>query len=149
MRAFGDGVPATVGATRASTRLWRAAALAGGAVALAGCATVVRGAHETFRILSSPSGAHVQLSTGETCVTPCTLELPRAMTFQARVSLPGYATQVVRVSSRNNVGGAVGFIGNGVVGGIVGAGVDMDSGAMRSLSPNPLRVNLERLPAQK
>ena len=126
--------------------VWRAVGLAGGAFVLAGCATVVLGAHEPFQIVSSPTGARVQLSTGESCVTPCTLELPRAVAFQARVSLPGYATQVLPVASRNTVGGAVGFVGNGVVGGIVGAGVDMDSGAMKSLSPNPLNVRLDRLP---
>jgi hypothetical protein len=120
----------------------RAGALTGGALALAGCATVVRGAHEPFQIISSPTGAHVQLSTGESCVTPCALELPRAIAFQARVSLPGYTTQVIPVASRKTVGGAVGLMGNGLVGGIVGAGVDLDSGAMRSLSPNPLNVRL-------
>lgn len=123
-------------------------ALAGGALALAGCATVVRGAKEPFHIVSTPAGAQVQLSTGETCRTPCTLQLPRAVAFQARVSLPGYATQVIPVSSRGSVGGAVGFLGNGVVGGIVGAGVDHDTGAMRSLSPNPLKVRLEPVSAQ-
>ncbi len=122
--------------------------MTGGTLILAGCATVVLGTRETFQIVSSPTGARVQLSTGETCVTPCALELPRAAAFQARVSLPGYATQVVPVASRTSVVGAVGFLGNGVIGGMAGAGADMDSGAMRSLSPNPLRVQLNRLSSQ-
>ena len=133
-------------AARSYSLVRRAGALAVGALTLAGCATVVLGAHEPFEIVSSPAGAHVSLSTGETCVTPCKLELPRAAAFQARVSLPGYATQVIPVASRASAGGAVGFLGNGVIGGLVGAGVDMDSGAMRSLSPNPLRVRLYPLP---
>lgn len=123
-------------------------ALAVGALTLSGCATVVLGAHEPFEIVSSPAGAHVDLSTGETCVTPCRLELPRAVAFQARVSMPGYATQVIPVASRANAGGAVGFLGNGVVGGIVGASVDLDSGAMRRLLPNPLRARLYPPPPQ-
>jgi hypothetical protein len=126
----------------------RAGVLSVMAITLVGCATVVRGVHETFEIVSFPTGAHVQLSSGETCTTPCKLDLPRAVAFQARVSLPGYVTQVVPVASRNSVGGAIGFVGNGVVGGIVGAGVDAESGAMRSLSPNPLKVQLVRLPVQ-
>ena len=96
-----------------------------------------------------PAGAHVQLSTGETCVTPCTLELPRAVSFQARLSLSRYATQVISVASRQAIGGAVGFLGNGMVGGLVGAGVDLDSGAMKSLSPNPLVVRLIPLPSTR
>ena len=125
------------------TAVWRAVVLAGAVLSLTGCATVVRGSREPFHIVSVPAGAHVQLSTGEVCTTPCTLQLPRAVSFKARLSLAGYATQLVPVTSRGSVGGAVGFLGNGVVGGIVGAGVDHDSGAMRSLTPNPLKVKLE------
>ena len=118
------------------------------ALTLAGCATVVLGVKEPFQIISTPAGAHVQLSGGGTCVTPCELELPRSSAFKVRVSMPGYATQVIPVASREAVSGAVGFLGNGMVGGVVGAGVDMDSGAMRRLSPNPLKVRLVPLPPQ-
>ena len=147
MRRSGGAEPAPAAAP-SCRRLLRAAALAVGGLMLAACATVVLGVHEPFEIISSPAGAHVQLSTGETCVTPCALQLPRAVAFQARVSLPGYATQVIPVASRNTMGGAVGFVGNGMIGGVVGAGVDMDSGAMRSLAPNPLNVRLSPLTAQ-
>ena len=142
MKPSGRAQPVLPPAARAYTSVLGASALTSGALALAGCATVTLGAREPFQIVSLPAGAHVQVSTGETCVTPCTLQLPRAVAFQARVSLPGYATQVIPVASRGTVGGAVGFLGNGMVGGIVGAGVDLESGAMRSLSPNPLRVQL-------
>lgn len=121
---------------------WRAGALAFAAWPLFGCATAVLGVHESFQIVSSPPAASVQLSTGETCVTPCTLQLPRAVAFKARVSLPGYATQVLPVVPRLGAVGAVGFLGNGMIGGVVGAGEDLESGAMRSLSPNPLKVRL-------
>jgi len=128
--------------------IWRAGVLSGAALMLDGCATVVLGAHQRFQIVSSPSGARVQLSTGESCTTPCTLELPRAVAFQARVSLPGYSTQMLQVASRTSIGGAVGFVGNGLIGGVVGAGEDLESGAMRSLTPNPLNVRLDPLPAK-
>jgi len=130
-------------------RLRRAAAVGLAGLALAACATVVLGDREPFKIVSAPAGAHVQLSTGETCVTPCQLNLPRAVAFKARVSLPGYATQELPVVSRHTVGGAVGFVGNTMVGGLIGAGVDLDSGAMRSLSPNPLTVQLHAPEAPK
>jgi hypothetical protein len=35
-----------------------------------------------------------------------------------------------------------------VIGDVVGADVDMESGAMRNLSPNPLGVRLQPLPLQ-
>ncbi|HEY2178538.1 MAG TPA: translation initiation factor 2 [Caulobacteraceae bacterium] len=144
----GRAEPAPTAAARRYGLVWRAGALAVGALTLGGCATAVLGVHETFQIVSSPAGAHVSLSTGETCVTPCSLELPRTVAFQARVSLPGYATQVIPVASRLSAGGAVGFLGNSMIGGVIGASADLESGAMRSLFPNPLRVRLSPLPPE-
>jgi hypothetical protein len=138
--------PGFAKAAPASARVLAAGALAAAGLALGGCATVVLGVHEPFQVISSPAGAHVELSSGETCVTPCTLQLPRAVSFKLRISLPGYVTQMIPVASHTSVGGAVGFVGNGVIGGIIGAGADMDSGALRSLSPNPVKVRLDPLP---
>ena len=126
----------------------RAIALAGGVLTLAGCATVVRGPREPFQVISVPAGANVQFSTGETCVTPCRLELSRSVGFKVRVGLPGYVAQVIPVASRNSVGGAVGFLGNGLAGGAIGASIDLETGAMRSLSPNPVTVRLTPLSDQ-
>jgi hypothetical protein len=122
-------------------------ALAAGALALGGCATLTRGTHGPFRIVSTPAGAHVQLSSGETCVTPCTLDLPRANSFEARLTLAGYVTQTLSVTSRGSTVGVIGLLGNGVIGGMAGAGSDMDSGALRSLSPNPLVVRFDPVPS--
>ncbi|MBU6266669.1 MAG: PEGA domain-containing protein [Sphingomonadales bacterium] len=127
---------------RSRSALWLVA-LGGGALALSACATVTRGTHQPFRIVSTPTGASVQLSNGQTCTTPCRLDLPRGAGFQVRVSLAGHATQMLTVASKGSGAGVVGMLANGVVGGVVGAGTDMDSGAMRSLSPNPLVVKLE------
>jgi hypothetical protein len=40
--------------------------------------------------------------------------------------------------------GGAGFLGNALIGGVIGAGVDATSGAMLDLSPNPLNVQLEK-----
>lgn len=111
---------------------------------MGGCATVVRGTHAPYRITSTPDGARVALSSGETCITPCVLDLPRANAFRVRVSKLGYITQTLEVTSKPSGAGAVGLLANGVIGGIAGVGADVDSGALRSLSPNPLVVKLER-----
>lgn len=118
------------------------AGLMGATLFLAGCATVTRGTHGPFQIISTPSGAVAQLSTGESCVTPCHLDMRRADPFQVRLSKAGYVTQTVSVRSIFNGASTVGLLSNAVVGGIVGASVDMSSGAMQSLTPNPLRVQL-------
>ena len=134
------------GGYRARLRTVRSVSLAGALLGLAGCATVVRGTHETFHIVSTPTGAVAQLSSGESCVTPCAVELPRANAFQVRIAKPGFVTQLVAVRSVGSGMGGVGLLSNAVVGGIVGASVDLSSGAMRNLSPNPLKVELVSAP---
>lgn len=130
------------GDLRARLRAVRSVGPVSALLALAGCATVVRGTHETFHIVSTPAGATAQLSSGESCVTPCAVELPRANAFQVRVAKPGFVTQTVAVRSVGSGAGGIGLLSNAVVGGIVGASVDLSSGAMRNLSPNPLKVDL-------
>jgi hypothetical protein len=42
--------------------------------------------------------------------------------------------------------GGAGLAGNLLVGGPIGGAVDLTSGAMNDLTPNPLQVTLERRP---
>ena len=126
----------------AGFRQIRLAGLAGAVLVLAGCATVVRGTHETFRIVSTPAGAVAQLSSGESCVTPCAVEIARANPFEVRIAKPGFVTQRVAVRSAASGAAGIGLLSNAIVGGIVGASVDLSSGAMRNLTPNPVQVRL-------
>lgn len=48
---------------------------------IVGCATVVRGGSEKLIIQSSPSGAEVRLSTGQSGVTPCGIVIKRKDTI--------------------------------------------------------------------
>lgn len=110
---------------------------------LAGCATMTRGTRQAFTVTSEPSNANVQFSTGQTCTTPCTLELPRGDDFQVTVTREGYQEQTANVVSAISGGGGAGMAGNVVFGGLIGAGVDAASGAMNDLQPNPLHIELE------
>lgn len=112
-------------------------------VLLSACATITRGASETFRIQSSPDAANVQLSTGQSCVTPCQLHLKRKHDFTATFSKPGYATKTENIEARVRAGGIVAGAGNILIGGIPGAVVDAVNGSLNDLRPNPLVVTLE------
>jgi hypothetical protein len=115
------------------------------AVALTGCATVTRGRTQDFVINTVPSGANARLSTGETCVTPCTLRRPRNEEFSVTISKDGFETTTVMVDHRTGGGGGTAMAGNVLIGGLIGAGVDAASGATQDLYPNPLEVNLVRV----
>jgi hypothetical protein len=109
---------------------------------LPACATITRGTSQKFTIETSPSEADIKLSTGQTCVSPCTLNLKRKSQFVVTASKEGYKTQETEVHGKVSGGGAAGFAGNAIFGGLIGAGVDAASGAAMSLEPNPLKLTL-------
>ncbi len=115
------------------------------ATALAGCATITRGTSQDFVINTSPSGANVQLSSGETCVTPCTLRRQRNEEFTVTITKDGFETSTHMIDHRTGGGGGTAMAGNVLIGGLIGAGVDASSGATQDLFPNPLEVTLVRV----
>ena len=108
-------------------------------LSLSACASVTRGTKQTFYIQSDPSGGEVTTSSGEKCVTPCKLKLPRKTEFTAAITLPGYKPGKAQVNSTVGAGGVGGTAGNILLGGIIGIAVDGARGAMQDLSPNPLK----------
>jgi len=86
---------------------------------------------EDFIIESVPDGATVTLSSGESCITPCTITKMNVDTFDAVVEKKGYKKSTTAIVSHVRV--------------IPGSG---ESGAPElpapRLNPNPLRVTLRR-----
>jgi hypothetical protein len=115
------------------------------AIALSGCATITRGSHQAFTVDTEPSGAHVSTSLGMTCdATPCVFpHVEREASFTVTITKEGYRTWTGAVSHQTAGGGAAGMAGNVLLGGIIGAAVDANSGATQELVPNPLHVTLE------
>jgi hypothetical protein len=68
----------------------------------------------------------------------------RKSEFTATISKPGYKTLEIRVTNKVSGNGGAGMAGNVIFGGLIGAGVDMTTGAMLDLTPNPLNVTLEK-----
>ena len=118
-------------------------AIALSSLVLGGCATITRGSSQTFVLDSDPTGADVRLSTGQTCITPCTLTLKRKTAFTAVLSKPGYASVNAPVTSKMKGNGITAFAGNIIFGGLIGMGVDLVTGATKSLEPNPLKVDFQ------
>jgi hypothetical protein len=115
-----------------------------GALMLSGCATITRGTTNNVQFLSEPAGAEVSTTVGLSCVTPCTLAVPRKDAFSATFRLDGHETQQVFVNTVVEGGGAAGVVGNVIFGGIVGVAVDVSSGAANDHKPNPVSVIMKR-----
>lgn len=114
-------------------------------LALSSCATITRGTRTAFVVETIPSGAYVRLSMGQECnSTPCTFpQISREAEFTVTISKPGYRTVTANVSHQTANAGGVGMAGNVILGGLIGAAVDANSGATQNLVPNPLVVHLE------
>jgi hypothetical protein len=131
----------------AATRLGRVAILFALAGSTIGCATITRGTTESFTVNSTPPGAQVRTSTGFSCQsTPCTFKMQRKEGFLVTVTKDGYRPSETKIKSGVASGGGAGFLGNALVGGAVGAVVDISSGAMNDLKPNPVSAMLEPMP---
>lgn len=108
-----------------------------------GCATITRGRSQDWTVRTVPIDAVVTLSNGEVCRTPCTLKLRRKYPFAVDICKSGYKRVQTQVVSSIHGAGAVGLAGNVILGGVIGAGVDVGTGAGKDLVPNPLEVSLE------
>ena len=118
--------------------------LLGCALMTAGCATVTRGTNDVLLVNSTPSGAQVKMSDGQTCDgTPCSFKVPRKSELNVLLTKDRCRPRQVRVTNRVASGGGAAMAGNVLVGGLIGAAVDANSGAMLELVPNPLEVPLE------
>ena len=120
------------------------------AVGLSACATITRGTTTKFTIHSDPTGAHASMSNGFVCEsTPCTIRMPRKVyfyffyKFTVTVSKAGFKPASLDIKPKVAENGGVAFVGNALIGGVIGAGVDVASGAMDDLNPNPAYVTLE------
>ena len=116
----------------------------GGLIALSGCATITQGTKEVLEVQSTPAGASVTLSTGQSCAsTPCVIEVSKQTGFTATFEKAGCETKTMSVLSRMSKSGGAAVAGNVIVGGIIGLGVDAATGAAKELVPNPLIAELD------
>lgn len=110
----------------------------------AACATVTRGVKEGWTVKSSPPSAAVTTSNGFSCqATPCTFKMLHKAEFDVTITKQGYKPFHAHVIHQVSRDGGLGMAGNVLVGGMVGVVVDVASGAMMELKPNPLIVTLE------
>jgi hypothetical protein len=107
-------------------------ALAGCLLAVgSGCATVVSGKYQTISVKSEPSGVTVRTLDGTSVTTPGNLKLERTKKHVVTAELQGCESQQRELRSDLN-----GWLfGNILLGGVIGAVVDVCSGASGTLCP--------------
>lgn len=130
--------------TLQTARLARLGAVVALAAMSTACATITRGTKEDFTVASEPAGAKVETTQGVSCPsTPCTWKLPHNAKFTVTISKQGYKTVTANVTHQIAGAGVAGLVGNVVIGGPIGVGIDAVTGSSQELKPNPLKVTLE------
>lgn len=105
------------------------------------CATIIHGTTQRVPVSSVPSGARVAVNESTAFTTPTALELSRKEHHTLQFSLEGYHPEVVKLESVTS--GVV--MGNILLGGLIGWGVDAASGAQYRLVPESIHVTLRPL----
>ncbi|MBV9758748.1 MAG: hypothetical protein JO047_17020 [Alphaproteobacteria bacterium] len=122
-------------------------ALVAAAVALSGCASVIKGSGQSIAITTPPTtGAACTLTNGRgtwSLTSPGAVKVEKSKNdMQVRCSKPGWQDAGATIPS-NFAGWTV---GNLILGGIVGVGVDAATGAINEY-PHSFQVPMAQLPS--
>ncbi len=108
-----------------------------------GCATIIQGTTQRVPVSSVPSGARLTVNESTAYTTPTVLELSRKEHHTLQFSLEGYQPEVIKLESVTS--GVV--MGNILLGGLIGWGVDAASGGQYRLVPESVHIALRPISA--
>ena len=110
------------------------------ALTLGSCCTLVNGKHDDVRVNSNVTSATVKVDGVVKGVTPCTIEVKRKGGQVLSVEKAGYETYQARLES--SCSGWV--VGNILLGGIIGLGVDCITGAVVDVEPDEVNAIMQK-----
>ncbi|MEW4925490.1 PEGA domain-containing protein [Algibacter sp. 2305UL17-15] len=108
-------------------------------VLLSSCATIISGSRQTVEITSEPSSAKVYINEIDIGKTPVEKKLKRNQEYQLILKLDGYKPYETKLEKKFNAW----YIGNVLIGGLIGLIIDPITGAMFKLNPEEIDGNLK------
>ncbi|MDD4967812.1 MAG: PEGA domain-containing protein [Paludibacter sp.] len=105
---------------------------------LTSCATIFSGRTQNVLITSNPSSATIYIDEVEAGKTPFEAQLVRKSAHSVRLQLDGYQTYQTNLTQTFNGW----YLGNILIGGVIGLVVDASTGAMFNLSPNMIYAEM-------
>ena len=125
-------------------KFYHFAAVALAAASLTSCGSIVRGTTEDVTIKTLPEDATIRTSLGPGCPrSPCTFPVKRRDSLTAFAEREGYKPGSLQIGTKISGGGAAGFAGNVIAGGVIGMGVDAYNMSGHDHYPNPAIIVLE------
>ena len=116
-------------------------------ILLTSCATALRGTKESVTVITEPTSARLELSNGQMGTSPHTFLLNKKDPVTVKAIKQGYEPTFAEINPKLTGEAALPAAGNlilGPVGAVVGGAIDLNSGAMYNLEPNPLIIRLIR-----
>src|SRR5262245_58431784 len=111
------------------------------------CATITRGTKQEVSLRSTPPGAiAVIYPSNQRVTTPAEVKLDRERAHTVRMDLEGYEPGWAYLDRQGDQGAMLPYLGNFLLGGIIGMLIDINSGTMFELVPVPVDVTLEPAP---
>jgi hypothetical protein len=107
---------------------------------MSSCATIVSGSKQNVRFSSNPSTASVFIDEVEVGKTPFEIKLARISSHSVVLKLDGYQTYQTRLTKSFNGW----YIGNILIGGIIGLIIDPITGAMYNLTPDQVDAQMNK-----
>lgn len=113
-------------------------------MSLSACASIMRGRTQDFTVNTFPAGALVKLSSGQECVSPCTISKSRHSNFKVNITKNGYQNIDFEVANKPSKGGTAWYVSNIFVSGVIGMAIDAVNGATQELTPGAVEITLKK-----
>lgn len=107
---------------------------------MSSCATIVSGSKQNVKFSSNPSTATIFIDEVEVGKTPFEIKLARKSEHSVMLKLEGYQTYQTKLTKKFNAW----FLGNILIGGLIGIIIDPITGAMYNLTPNEINAQMNK-----
>ena len=107
---------------------------------LSSCATIMSGSKQNVKFASNPSSATIFIDEVEVGKTPFEMKLARKSEHHVMIKLEGYQTYQTTLTKKFNGW----FVGNILIGGLIGIIIDPITGAMYNLTPKEINAEMAK-----
>ncbi len=107
---------------------------------MSSCATIVSGSRQNVKFSSNPSTATIFIDEVEVGKTPFEIKLARKSEHSVMIKLEGYQTYQTKLTKKFNGW----FVGNILIGGLIGIIIDPITGAIYNLSPDEINAQMNK-----
>lgn len=109
-------------------------------ILLTNCATIMSGSKQNIHFDSSPGAADIYIDEIAVGKTPFQIKLERKSEHHVMIKLDGYKTYETSLTRKFNAW----YVGNILIGGIIGLIIDPITGAIYNLSPDQINAPLDQ-----